>query len=75
MRGKLPKQKPKAKARKPVHGTQPGDKVSGDRLFVSCQKPDNWAVYRKSGQHRGSYAIARKDAMAVVEQAYTNVRR
>jgi hypothetical protein len=65
----------KVEARKPMHGTQPGDKVSGDRLVVECRKPDRgWETIRMSGQHHGYRVVARMNAMAIVEVGYTNVR-
>ena len=60
------------KPNKPSHGTNPGDKISGDRIYVECRKPRGWEVFRMSGNHNGSKTIATKNALAIVEQGYTN---
>lgn len=64
------------KERGPVHGTRPGDKVSGDRIVVTCRKPPSkgWESIRRSEQHHAYRAVARMDAHATVEQGYTNIR-
>lgn len=66
---------PKSEAHPPFHGTQPGDKVSGDRLRVECRKPDRkWHSFMMSANHNGFWLLARMNATARVEQGYTNVR-
>lgn len=65
----------KAKSRTSFHGTQKGDRVSGDRIVVRCRKPDHgWVKIRKSAQHHGFQTCAGMDATAVVEQGYKNIR-
>lgn len=51
-----------------------GDKIEGDRIFASCQKPGKWEEYRKSKQHNAHKCILRKDASAVVEKPFTNIK-
>ena len=71
----LPKPKASKKAApKPLLGRNRGDKLAGDQIVVTCQKPDVWKEIRKSGQHRGHRTVARKDAKAVIEKGYTNIR-
>jgi hypothetical protein len=70
--------KPKAESkapepRKPMHGTLPGDKVSGDALLIKCRKPGAWSLYQMSNNHKGHQTMARKNATAIVERGYTNV--
>jgi hypothetical protein len=65
----------KPEARAPFHGTQEGDKVSGDKLHIECRKPDRqWRSFMMSGNHNGFWITARKNATATVEQGYKNVR-
>jgi hypothetical protein len=66
---------PEPKKREPMHGTQPGDRISGDRIVVECRKPGKeWASFRMSGNHNGFRQAARMNATAVVEVGFTNVR-
>ena len=61
--------------RPPFHGSLPGDKVSGDSVIVECRKPDSgWTSFRMSGNHNGFRVKARKNAVAIVEQGYKNVK-
>jgi hypothetical protein len=58
-----------------VHGTSPGDRVSGDKIVVECRKPGKgWATFQMSGNHKGYRQVASKNATATVEVGYTNVR-
>jgi hypothetical protein len=59
----------------PLHGTNPGDKISGDSLRIECRKPGDWQSFRMSGQHNGFRVKARMNASAVVEQGFKNVRQ
>jgi hypothetical protein len=52
-----------------------GDALSGDHIFVRCQKPGKWTLYQKSNQHKGSYCLLKKDAYAIIEKAYTNIEK
>ena len=52
-----------------------GDEIPGDRIVVTCRKYDKWTTVRMSGQHHGFRTVARMNAHAVVERAYTNVRK
>ncbi len=66
---------PESEDRIPLHGTRPGDKVSGDRIVIECRKPDNgWKTIRMSGNHHGYRIIARMNATAPVEAGFTNIR-
>ena len=70
----MPKHKAsKNVASKPLSGRNRGDKLAGDQIFVTCQKPGDWKMFRKSEQHRGHHTTARKDAKAVIEKRYTNL--
>ena len=51
-----------------------GDAIKGDRIFARCQKIGKWIECRKSEQHRGQKTILRKDAFAVIEASYTNIK-
>ncbi len=69
--GKSPESNPHA----PTHGSQPGDRISGDRIVVECRKSDNgWKTFRMSGNHHGYRVVARMNANASVEVGFTNVR-
>ena len=58
-----------------MHGTQAGDKVSGDRIVVNCRKPDKgWVSIRATKKHHAFEVVARMNAKAVVEQGFKNVR-
>jgi len=60
---------------RPVHGTNAGDRVSGDCLRIECRKPPKgWTTFRMSSQHNGFRALARMNATAIVERGFTNVR-
>jgi len=48
--------------------------IEGDTIYVQCQKPGKWTLFRKSEQHRGSHCKADKDAKAVLLKKYTNIR-
>ena len=61
--------------RAPLHGTKPGDRVSGDRLLVTARKHDTWESFRRSSQHHGYRTIDRMGAEAIVEMGYKNVRK
>jgi len=66
---------PESDSRVPIHGTFPGDRVSGDRIVVECRKPDSgWKTVRMSGNHHGYRMTARMNATAIVEAGFTNVR-
>jgi phage protein U len=54
---------------------QEGDSIAGDQIRVSCMKPEQWILFQKSGQHKGSYCIAKKDAKAKILKAYTNIKK
>lgn len=73
-RSQEPEKSVKQEQRKPMHGTLPGDRISGDRLVVQCRKPGKWESFRMSDQHNGFCTTARKNAIATVEAGYTNVR-
>lgn len=52
-----------------------GDSIVGDHIYVQCMKPGDWCLFQKSGQHKGSCCIAKKDAKAKIEKAYTNIKK
>lgn len=54
---------------------QEGDSIAGDQICVSCMKPREWKLFQKSGQHKGSFCIAEKDAKAKILKAYTNIKK
>jgi preprotein translocase subunit Sss1 len=51
-----------------------GDRIEGDRIFASCQKPGKWEEYQKSKQHNAHKCILRKHAIAIVEKPFTNIK-
>lgn len=51
-----------------------GDAIEGDRIFARCQKPGSWDKYRKSEQHHAHKCILRKDAFAIIEKPFTNIK-
>jgi hypothetical protein len=51
----------------------PGVAIRGDRIIVMCQKHGPWHMTTKSGQHRGWYCTAEKDAFAVVSGGLTRL--
>lgn len=66
---------PESKLHEPMHGTHPGDRISGDRIIIECRKPGKgWETFRMSGNHNGYRQTARMNATAVVEVGFTNVR-
>ena len=51
-----------------------GDALEGDIIMVECRKaPKKWDLVQGSGAHKGSQAILRKDAYAVISQKFTNM--
>jgi len=46
--------------------------IRGDKIYVTCRKPDDWVTVRRTGQHNAFEAVIRKDARAKILQAYTN---
>lgn len=72
---KQPPARPDPAKRDPMHGTRPGDRISGDKIIVKCRKPDGgWQSFRMSANHNGFRICARMNATAVIEQGYRNVR-
>ena len=51
-----------------------GDAIEGDRIYARCQKPGKWKEYRKSGQHNAHKCKLLKDAYAIIEKPFTNVK-
>lgn len=54
---------------------QQDDSIAGDQIFVRCMKPEQWRLFQKSGQHKGSCCVAKKDAKAKILKAYTNIKK
>jgi len=54
--------------------SEAGHSLSGDSIYVKCRKPTEWTLFQMSGNHKGSYAHARKNAYAVIEAGFTNVK-
>jgi len=52
-----------------------GDCIEGDSIYIQCQDPQQWKLFRKSGQHRGRKCKAKKDAKAIILRSYTNIRK
>lgn len=52
-----------------------GDCVEGDSIYVQCQSPGNWRLFRKSEQHRGWTSKAKKGAKAILLKSFTNVKQ
>jgi hypothetical protein len=52
-----------------------GDSIAGDQIYVVCMKPDQWKLIQRSGQHKGSCCVAKKDAKARILKAYTNIKK
>jgi hypothetical protein len=73
--GKSPQQQGQQTTPQPMHGQNKGDRISGDSIYVRCRSPGSWNLFRMSGRHKGSETKARKNAMAVIEMPYTNVRQ
>lgn len=80
---KSPKRKAKGKKKRvaptkahaPLHGTQPGDKISGDRIYVTARKSGVWkGSVRRSAAHHAFSTTAKMGAVATVEQGFTNVK-
>ena len=53
--------------------TNVGDRVVGDILRIECRSIGKWKLKNKSGNHKGSFCIIKKDAKATIEKAYTNI--
>ncbi len=51
------------------------NRISGDRIVVTCRKPGSWDTFRMSEQHHGFKTVARMNAEAILEQGYKNVRQ
>lgn len=56
-------------------GRNPGDKVLGDSLLVTCRKQKGWTTGEPTGQHNRWSTVAKKDAVAIVLSGYTNIRQ
>jgi len=52
-----------------------GDCIEGDILYIECQDPEKWKIFRKSGQHRGHKCKAKKGAKAIILRSYTNIKK
>jgi len=52
-----------------------GTLIEGDRILVLCRKkPESWTSVRGSHSHNYFKAFARKNALALLEKSYTNIR-
>ncbi|RLB35555.1 MAG: hypothetical protein DRH20_10905 [Deltaproteobacteria bacterium] len=52
---------------------KPYDCIEGDHIYIQCNAPGKWKVFRKSGQHKGQACDAKKDAKAILLKSYTNI--
>lgn len=48
--------------------------IQGDHIYITCQKPGKWILFRKSEKHRAKECHAQKDAKAIILKPYTNVK-
>jgi hypothetical protein len=54
---------------------KPNDCIEGDQIYIQCQQPGKWQLFKKSEQHRGHKCKAKKDAKAIILRSYTNIKK
>lgn len=52
------------------------DALEGDQILIECRKPSKkWSKKRSSEKHYYYFAVARKNAYAVLKKTYTNLQK
>jgi hypothetical protein len=52
-----------------------GDALSGDQILIECRKHSDWSKIRGSESHHYFCAVASKNAYAVLQKRFTNVKK
>jgi len=51
------------------------DCIEGDQILIECRTYGKWDLFQKSGNHKGSRCIIKKNASARILKPFTNVKK